>query len=95
MERARQDLEALQAQVEKDELKEPDRIGTAAATKLRRSHGHRYFDWEPRQGKVFMANTPCVRGLGEPGSRFRQRVRERADATDYRCERVLCAVKEA
>ncbi len=51
MERARKDLEAVHKQVEKGELKEPDKIGAAAATKLRRNHGHRYFDWEPRQGK--------------------------------------------
>ena len=51
MERTRKELEALQAQVEKGELKEPDKIGAAAATKLRRNHGHRYFDWELRKGK--------------------------------------------
>jgi len=51
MERTRKELEALQKQVEKGELKEPDQIGAAAATKLRRNHGHRYFDWELRQGK--------------------------------------------
>src|SRR6266446_3447965 len=36
MERARKELEALSAQVEKGELKEPDKIGAAAATRLRR-----------------------------------------------------------
>ena len=51
MARARKDLEALQKQVEKGGLKEADKIGAAAATKLRRNHGHRYFDWELRQGK--------------------------------------------
>ncbi len=51
MGRARKDLEALQAQVEKGELKEPDKIGAAAATRLRRNHGHRYFVWELRDGK--------------------------------------------
>jgi transposase len=51
MERTRKELEALQKQVEKGELKEPDKIGAAAATKLRRNHGHRYFDWELRRGK--------------------------------------------
>jgi transposase len=51
MERTRKELEALRTQVEKGELKEPDKIGAAAATKLRRNHGHRYFDWELRQGK--------------------------------------------
>lgn len=51
MERVRQSLEGLQAQVEKGELKAPDKIGAAAARKLRRHHGHRYFAWELREGK--------------------------------------------
>lgn len=51
MERARKEMEALQVQVEKGELKEPGKIGAVAATKLRRHHGHRYFAWELRQGK--------------------------------------------
>lgn len=51
MQRARQDLEALQAQVKKGELKAPDKIGAAAATKLRRNHGHRYFDGELCKGE--------------------------------------------
>jgi transposase len=51
MERTRKELEALQAQVDKGELKEPDKIGASAATKLRRNHGHRYFAWELRKGK--------------------------------------------
>ncbi len=58
MERTRKDLEALRAQVEKGELKEPDRIGAAAATKLRRNHGHRYFDWELRKGKFHFFEHP-------------------------------------
>ena len=51
MERVRKSLEGLQAQVEKGELKAADKIGAAAASKLRRHHGHRYFAWELRQGK--------------------------------------------
>jgi transposase len=51
LERVRKDLQALQALIEKGELKEPQKIGAAAATKLRRNHGHRYFDWELREGK--------------------------------------------
>jgi transposase len=58
MGRARKELEALQAQVEKGELKEPDKIGAAAATKLRRNHGHRYFDWELRKGKFHFCEHP-------------------------------------
>ena len=58
MQRARQELEALQAQVEKGELKEADRIGAAAATRLRHHHGHRYFAWELRQGKFHFFEHP-------------------------------------
>jgi transposase len=58
MERARQDLAALQAQVRKGELKEPDKIGAAAATKLRRNHGHRYFGWELRKGEFHFFEHP-------------------------------------
>jgi hypothetical protein len=45
MGRVRQELEALTAQVDRGELKEPDKIGAAAAHKLSRHHGHRYFAW--------------------------------------------------
>jgi transposase len=58
MERTRKELAALQAQVEKGELKEPDKIGAAAATKLRRNHGQRYFGWELRQGKFHFFEHP-------------------------------------
>jgi transposase len=58
MERARKDLEALRKQVEKGELKEPDKIGAAAATKLRRHHGHRYFAWELRKGEFHFFEHP-------------------------------------
>jgi transposase len=51
MARVRKELQALQAQVEKGELKEPDKIGAAAAHKLARHHGHGYFAWELREGK--------------------------------------------
>ena len=58
MERTRKELEALQKQVEKGELKEPGKIGAAAATKLRRNHGHRYFAWELGQGKFRFFDHP-------------------------------------
>ena len=44
MERVRQQLEALRVRVEQGDLKQPEKIGAAAATILRRHHGHRYFD---------------------------------------------------
>jgi transposase len=49
MERARKDLEVLQARVKKGELKQPEKIGAAAAKALQRHHGHRYFAWELRK----------------------------------------------
>ncbi len=58
MERTRKELEALQTQVEKGALKEPEKIGAAAAAKLRRHHGHRYFDWELREGKFRFFDHP-------------------------------------
>ena len=51
LERTRKDLELLQARVKKGDLKQPEKIGAAAAKALQRNHGHRYFAWELRQGK--------------------------------------------
>jgi len=52
MERARKELEALRVRVEKGELKEAEKIGAAAAKVLARNHGHRYFGWELRKGRL-------------------------------------------
>jgi len=49
MKRVRKELEALRLRVEKGELKEPEKIGAAAAKVLTRNHGHRYFGWELRR----------------------------------------------
>ena len=56
--RARKELEALKAQVESGQLKGADKIGAAAATRLRRHHGQRYFDWELRQGNFHFFDHP-------------------------------------
>jgi len=58
MGRARKELEALEAQVAKGELKEAEKIGAAAASKLRRNHAHRYFDWELRKGRFHFFEHP-------------------------------------
>jgi transposase len=58
MERARKELEALKAQVDKGQLKGADKIGAAAATRLRRHHGQRYFGWELRGGKFHFFEHP-------------------------------------
>ena len=48
-------LERLQQRVERGALKQPEKIGAAAAAILGRHHGHRYFQWELRQGKFHYA----------------------------------------
>lgn len=58
MERARKELEALKAQVDKGQLKGADKIGAAAATRMRRHHGQRYFAWELRRGKFHFFDHP-------------------------------------
>lgn len=58
MERARKELEALKTQVEKGQLKGAGKIAAAAATRLRRHHGHRYFAWELRQGHFHFFEHP-------------------------------------
>lgn len=58
MERVRKDLEALRVRVEKEELKEPEKIGAAATKILQRHHGYRYFAWELRQGQFHYVPHP-------------------------------------
>ena len=52
------ELEALRVRVEKGELKEPEKIGAAAAKILQRYHGHRYFAWELRKGQFHYFSHP-------------------------------------
>jgi hypothetical protein len=58
MERVRQQLEALRVRVEQGDLKQPEKIGAAAATILRRHHGHRYFDWKWEAGEFHYFEHP-------------------------------------
>jgi transposase len=51
MERVRVQLEALERRVAKGQLKAPERIGAAAARILGRHHGHRYYDWQYKDGR--------------------------------------------
>jgi transposase len=51
MERVRTQLEGLERRVEEGRLKAPDKIGAAAARILARYHGHRYYDWELKNGR--------------------------------------------
>jgi transposase len=50
MERARAALEKLSARVAAGRLKQPEKIGAAAARILARRHGHRYFAWALEDG---------------------------------------------
>lgn len=58
MERTRKALEAIRVRVEKGDLKEPDRIGAAAARALSRNHGHRYYKWEFKGNAFSYAEHP-------------------------------------
>jgi transposase len=51
MARVRTELEQLAQRVGKGKLKAPEKIGAAAARILSRNHGHRYYDWELKDGK--------------------------------------------
>lgn len=50
MVRVRQELEHLAERVRKGRLKAAEKIGAAAARILSRNHGHRYYDWELKDG---------------------------------------------
>lgn len=51
MERTRAELEKLEKRVAGGRLKAPEKIGAAAAQILSRNHGHRYYDWEIKEGQ--------------------------------------------
>jgi transposase len=50
MGRVRARLEALERRVQQGRLKTAEKIGAAAGRILNRDHGHRYYDWEYRDG---------------------------------------------
>lgn len=50
MERTRSALEKLAARVQKGKLKAPEKVGAAAGRIMALNHGHRYFDWELKDG---------------------------------------------
>jgi transposase len=51
MERVRKPLAALEKRVATGKLTAPAKIGAAAARILTRAHGHRYYDWDYRDGR--------------------------------------------
>jgi transposase len=50
MERVRKQLEALERRVAKGQVKDPAKVGAAAARILGRYHGYRYYDWTYASG---------------------------------------------
>lgn len=57
-ERTRVALEKLQQRVAAGRLRSPEQIGAAAGRILQRHHGHRYFDWELRDGAFHFFDHP-------------------------------------
>lgn len=52
MARVRGGLERVQKRVAKGQLKRPEKIGSAVERVLQRNHGHRYYDWELKDGQL-------------------------------------------
>ena len=50
MQRTREGLEKLSNRVKKGRIKQPEKIGQAAARVLTKNHGHRYYDWKLNKG---------------------------------------------
>ena len=58
MKRAGEALEKIQARVAKGRLKQPEKIGAAVERSLQRYHGHRYYAWELKEGKLEIFEHP-------------------------------------
>jgi len=58
MERTRRELENLRLSVEAGRIKAAEKIGARASQILSRNHGHRYYDWELRDGKFHYYEHP-------------------------------------
>jgi transposase len=58
MERVKSALQKLEQRVRDGKLKAPEKIGAAAARILARHHGHRYYDWELREGRFHFFEHP-------------------------------------
>ena len=57
MERVRAGLEKVQTRVAKGRLKKPEKIGAAVERVLQRHHGHRYYDWQLRDGRLTLSSS--------------------------------------
>ena len=58
MERTRIGLEKVQTRVAKGQLKQPEKIGASVERVLQRNHGHRYYDWELKDGQLRIFEHP-------------------------------------
>jgi transposase len=58
MKRVFEALEKVQTRVTKGQLKQPEKIGAAVERALRKSHGHRYYGWELKEGQLNIFEHP-------------------------------------
>ncbi|HEX3727782.1 MAG TPA: IS1634 family transposase [Pirellulales bacterium] len=58
MTRVRAALEKVQTRVAKGRLKQPAKIGAAVERVLQKNHGHRYYAWELRAGRLEISEHP-------------------------------------
>ena len=58
MARVREALDKVCAQVRKGRLKKPEKIGAAAERALKKSHGHRYYSLELKNGELSILEHP-------------------------------------
>jgi len=58
MKRVFEALEKVQTRVTKGQLKQPEKIGAAVERALRKSHGHRYYAWELKEGQLNIFEHP-------------------------------------
>lgn len=58
MKRVFEALKKVQTRVTKGQLKRPEKIGAAVERALRKSHGHRYYGWELKEGQLNIFEHP-------------------------------------
>ena len=58
MERTRVGLVKVQTRVAKGRLKQPEKIGASVERVLQKNHGHRYYDWELKDGQLRIFEHP-------------------------------------
>jgi transposase len=58
MARVRESLDKVRTRIQKGRLKKPEKIGAAAERALKKSHGHRYYAWELKDGELCIVEHP-------------------------------------